>query len=390
VKIELNFQISDELQYLLDIIDTNKGTPRFVGGIVRDVLSNLPISDIDIATSLKPQQLIDIFQKENIKYVDTGSKFGTITAIIGRNIPVEITTLRIDTKCDGRHAEVKFTDDFKEDAKRRDFTINAMSYCPYAHELFDYFGGYEDLKNKKVEFIGDPNERILEDHLRILRFFRFSDRFASYLDAKSLKACIDHKCLVGSLSKERVKSELDKMITSSTAHKIFALMVDNAIMEEILDPKPLDLELMQLMPAIKNLRYAAMLHKAADIREILSDLKFSNHEKANIVALAHFRNFYGDLSLSSNLKMIFMPLWVNKKKLEDYFDISNAKSNKAFKEVYEITSKVPPLFPINGDDLIKIGKKGADIGLCIDALKQRWIESDFELAKQDLLKLLQS
>lgn len=385
MKLKLDFEISKNLQKLLDVLNDNKGEPRFVGGMVRDRLAGLEISDVDIATKLGPDAIMDILSKANIKYVDIGSKHGTITAILDFQA-IEITTLRIDTECDGRHARVEFTDSFEEDAKRRDFTINAMSYCPYKDELYDYFGGYEDLKNQCVKFIGDPNERIIEDHLRIIRFFRFSDRFARELDESSLRACINHKCLIGSLSKERVKSELDKMMLSNSVHKIFELMIDNQIMEEIIEADDFDLELLSKMPVYVNLKYAALLHKIPDLKILLTKMRFANADIKEIVELSHFRNFYGDLGSTKNLRMIFYPLWVDGKELDEFVEISEVKSNPNFEELHDRMQSPPPKFPVDGNDVMNFGIKGADIATCLEAMKLKWIESDFALSKAELLK----
>lgn len=383
----LDFTISKNLQYLLDVIKDADGEPRFVGGMVRDKLAGKEVSDIDIATKLKPKEIMEVLSKAKIKYIDTGSKHGTITAIIDSK-PVEITTLRIDAKCDGRHAKVEFTDSFEEDARRRDFTINAMSYCPYKNKLYDYFGGKEDLKNGIVKFIGDPNERIVEDHLRILRFFRFSDRFATQLDGESLRACINHKLLISSLSRERIKSELDKMIVSDKAYDIFWLMLHNKILEEIMPIEDLDLDLLAKMPPNLNLRYASLLHNIADLKLLLAGMKFSNADIKEITQLSAFRNFYGDLTQSKNLKMILFPLWIDSKNLNNFIEISEVRNNPNFDEIYQRIKLAPPKFPINGNDISKLGFKGADIATSLEALKLRWIESDFSLDKEELLESL--
>lgn len=382
---KIDFDISDNLQKLLDALSQAGGSPRFVGGMVRDAIKGLEMSDIDIATSLKPEEIIKALDAAKIKHIDTGSKHGTITAIQDFQ-HIEITTLRIDTECDGRHAKVEFTDSFKEDAKRRDFTINAMSYCPYENKLYDYFGGLEDLNNRVVKFIGVPNERIIEDHLRIIRFFRFSDRFASTLDAISLKACINNKILIGSLSKERIKMELDKMILSKTAHKIFDLMVSNKIMQEIIPVEDIDLELLGNMEGDVNVRYASMLHNIPELKQLLSGLRFSNADIKEILELSHFRNFYGDLSQAKNLGMIFYPLWVDRKELDGYVEISKVSSNPNFKAIHKKILSPPPKFPIDGNDIAGLGLKGSDIATTLEALKLKWIESDFQMSKGELLR----
>ena len=228
MKINLKFHITNQLQHLLDVLKDNNGKSRFVGGIVRDAIIGQENADIDIATTLKPNDIMNILSENKIRYLDLGSKYGTITALVGDE-KAEITTLRIDTECDGRHTNPIFTDDFEQDALRRDFTINAMSYCPFAHELYDYTGGYDDLIAGKVRFIGDALLRIEEDHLRILRFFRFSNRFAKFLDEESLESCIKLRHMLNKISKERILMELNRMILSDTADKVFGQMFDAKI-----------------------------------------------------------------------------------------------------------------------------------------------------------------
>lgn len=159
------------LDRLLDALDAAQGATRFVGGAVRDTLLGLPVYDIDLASRLRPDALVERIARAGLKAVPTGIAHGTVTAVLPDG-PVEVTTLRRDVATDGRHATVAYSDDWQEDAARRDFTINALSADPVSGALFDYFGGLADLARRNVRFIGDPLVRIAEDHLRILRFFR--------------------------------------------------------------------------------------------------------------------------------------------------------------------------------------------------------------------------
>jgi len=173
---------------LLKALAASEGQTRYVGGAVRDDLLDLPVNDVDLATRLQPIDVMSRLEAARIKAVPTGIDHGTITAVSDGH-PFEITTLRRDVSTDGRRATVAFTDDWKEDAARRDFTINALSADPMTGEIFDYFGGLDDLANRHIRFIGDPLMRIAEDHLRILRFFRFHARFGEgELDAAALDA----------------------------------------------------------------------------------------------------------------------------------------------------------------------------------------------------------
>jgi len=177
------------MERLLDALGAGEGLTRYVGGAVRDDLLDLPVSDVDLATRLQPQEVIERLEAARIKAVPTGIDHGTVTAVSDGHA-YEVTTLRRDVATDGRRATVAFTAAWEEDAARRDFTINALSADPITGEVFDYFGGLEDLLAHHVRFIGDPLKRIAEDHLRILRYFRFHARFGSGKpDEAALEAC---------------------------------------------------------------------------------------------------------------------------------------------------------------------------------------------------------
>ena len=181
---------------------------RYVGGAVRDTLLGLPVKDVDVATPLLPPDVVARLDAAGIRSIPTGIEHGTITAILPEG-PVEITTLRHDVSTDGRRATVAFASDWREDAARRDFTINALYADPASGEIFDWFGGLDDLAARRVRFIGDPRQRIREDHLRILRYFRFQARFGSQpADRESENACAELTPMLKGLSRERIGMEL--------------------------------------------------------------------------------------------------------------------------------------------------------------------------------------
>jgi poly(A) polymerase len=183
------------------------GNLRWVGGAVRDTLIGEPVKDIDAATPLVPGEIMARLESAGIRKVPTGIGHGTVTAVLSGG-PVEITTLRKDVSTDGRRATVAFSDDWREDAARRDFTINALYADPASGEIFDYFDGLADLDAGRVRFVGEPHERIREDHLRILRYYRFQARFGARLDKDAEKACVELAPMLKGLSRERVAWEL--------------------------------------------------------------------------------------------------------------------------------------------------------------------------------------
>ncbi len=219
---------------LLKALGADDGHTRYVGGAVRDELLKLPVSDIDLATRLRPEDVVERLEAAGIKAVPTGIEHGTVTAVSDGQ-PVEVTSLRRDVSTDGRRATVAFTDDWREDAARRDFTINALSADPASGKIFDYFGGLDDIRERRVRFIGDPEERIAEDHLRILRFFRFHARFgAGDPDDEALAACTARANDLMALSRERIADELLKLLGMPDPAPTVAVMLNRAILRPVL------------------------------------------------------------------------------------------------------------------------------------------------------------
>lgn len=222
------------LRALARILGSLEGATRLVGGAVRDSLAGEPVKDIDLATKLSPQEVTARLQKARIKAVPTGIAHGTVTAVLSSG-PVEVTTLRRDVSTDGRRATIAYTDDWREDAARRDFTINALYADPETGELFDYFGGESDLAVGLVRFIGEPLQRIAEDHLRILRFFRFHARFGKDApDPASLKACCERANDLMALSRERIADELLKLLALPRPVETIELMLSHGILRPVL------------------------------------------------------------------------------------------------------------------------------------------------------------
>ena len=207
---------------IMQLLNQDGEAAKYVGGCVRDALLKLETLDIDIATKHEPQEIIKILSTKEIKVIAPGLKHGTITAIID-DLTFEITTLRRDKSTDGRYAEVEYTNDWLIDAERRDFTINAI-YMSQDGEIFDPFNGVEHLKKQVINFIGDTNERINEDHLRILRFFRFSSNYGNTISKKTLNIVKKHKDKITTLSPERIQKEFFKILSSNNSFKIIVEM----------------------------------------------------------------------------------------------------------------------------------------------------------------------
>ncbi|WP_417616353.1 CCA tRNA nucleotidyltransferase [Parasphingorhabdus sp.] len=219
---------------LAALIGALDGRARFVGGAVRDTLLGAEVKDVDIATPLLPDDVMERLRAASIKVIPTGIDHGTVTALLPDG-PVEITTLRRDVSTDGRRATVAFSDDWREDAARRDFTINALFADPETLEIFDYFDGLEDLEQRRIRFIGSAAERIAEDHLRIMRYFRFLARFGlDELEAEAFQACANAALKLGQLSRERVADELLKLLATDDPRFAVGKMLDAKIFDHII------------------------------------------------------------------------------------------------------------------------------------------------------------
>ena len=224
------------IRMLLELLG-NHGSHRLIGGCVRDSLLGLKLKDVDIATTLTPTEIETTLAKHKIKTINIGKEFGTIIAVIEQQ-QYEITTLRRDVEFyDGRHAKVEFTDNWQIDAARRDLTFNALSYCPHTNQLYDYFQGYNDLKQGIVRLIGNADARIKEDFLRILRVFRFYTYYGKEFAEGTIEACTDNATQLFLISAERKFQELDKIIAHPNGHKTLELMHDLGVLEQIFQKK---------------------------------------------------------------------------------------------------------------------------------------------------------
>ncbi len=372
---------SKALDQLLNALNIEGSSPRLVGGWVRDQMLGIASNDIDIATPLKPEEVIKALTAHRIKIIPTGLNFGTVTAILNDEY-FEITSLRKDINCDGRHAIVEYTKDFALDAERRDFTINALSYCPFNHIIYDYHEGLEDLTNKKVRFIGDANIRIKEDYLRILRFFRFSSDYATALDKEGYKACKANKEGIKKLSKERIYIESSKIVLSNQSIQML-----KAITKAEIEPfNGLQLKLdYEELPKSLSAAYALIFlgNNPTDLGYQLHDLGFASKVTKTIISLINFLSDFSQLRLTE--------FWVDDKNMEPYLDCAYYAKKIDTIELKELKNKFtlpPPKMPIDGNDLLDLGLQNQQIGICLQKLKLTWIESDFTFTKEQLLTMV--
>ena len=345
------------------------GNARYVGGAVRDSWLSEAVKDIDIATPLEPAAVIERLDAAGIRSVPTGLKHGTVTAILPQG-NVEITTLRRDVATDGRHADVAFSRDWKEDAARRDFTINALYADPHSLEIFDWFGGLDDLKRRRVRFIGDACQRIREDHLRILRYFRFQARFGSQpTDAEAESACAELAPTLKGLSRERVGWELQNLLALPDPAPTIARMAELGVLSVILpeaDPAALEalivVEKAQRVAPDPIRRLAALLPADPVVAEqVAARLRLSVAQKKRLATAAR-REAGEPRALAYRLG-----------RAEAIDALLLAGRPVAALEGWEA-----PTFPLKGGAIVARGvAAGPEVARILQAVEARWIAEDF-------------
>ena len=356
------------LSALLEALDAASDQTRFVGGAVRDTLLGLPVSDLDLATRLKPEDVARRIKRAGLKAVPTGIAHGTVTAVLPSG-PVEVTTLRRDVSTDGRRATVAFSYDWREDAARRDFTINALYAEPLSGRVHDYFGGLEDLEAGVVRFIGEPLERIAEDHLRILRFFRFHARFGRGApEPRAYDACVKRANDLMALSRERIADELLKLLASPDPAPAVALMLDRGILKPVLpeiDAAGLD-RLRRLADGDALLRLIALLPPDIEVADdIAARLKLSNAQRKRIAAALS-----GDAGDPTRPRALAAR--VGTRAAVDRLLLAGHPDSAASLDGWS-----PPSLPVGGEAMLAQGLRGPEIARALKAIKARWIDEDF-------------
>ena len=384
------FYKSKDIKNLFTILEKDKPKDRqvamFVGGCVRKYLNNEDIDDIDIATVFSPEEIKEKFKGSNFKIIETGIDHGSVTAITNSN-KFEITTLRQDVKTDGRHAEVSFIDNWKQDSERRDFTINAI-YMDIRGKIYDLQNGRDDLKNKKINFIGNPSTRIEEDYLRIIRYLRFCIQYnIKHSEPKVINSIKLNLNGIKNLSKERILSELYKIFNLKT---INILLENNEIKNIFLLIFPEFKYLRRLEKYIflknPNLIFSIFLVDEKDNHEYFCHkYKVSSNLKKELVFIAeNYDSFKKEKNfLKKNLKKnIYIYGKKNIKLLIKFIYCAESKFpakilRNLLKEVDRI---VVPSFPFNGQYLKEQGLiEGKEIGFVLKELEKEWLYKDFNL-----------
>jgi len=381
-----------ERRGLAALIAALDGKARFVGGAVRDTLLGIAVKDVDIATPLLPEDVIERLASVSIKVVPTGIDHGTVTAVLPDG-PVEITTLRRDVSTDGRRATVAFSDDWQEDAARRDFTINALSADPATMEIYDYFGGLSDLDQRQIRFIGSAAQRIAEDHLRIMRYFRFLARFGLHeLDTDAFQACVDAAPKLERLSRERVADELLKLLATDDPRFAVGKMLEGRIFEHILAgtdklaapilDRLVRREQVHGIPPGAIRRLVALLPKAAEQAEtIAKSLKLSKKQQR---ALGE-RLPTQPAGMTQPAAILFrgendIRALAYRTGIDAARDIALlfADDDALTDLLARLKGWQPPVFPMSGGDLIERGlKPGPIVARTLASIEQAWIDNGF-------------
>ena len=366
------------------------GEARFVGGAVRDALTGRKVIDIDIATPLTPAEVIARLSAAGIKSVPTGIAHGTITAIAGGK-PFEITTLRRDVETDGRHAEVAFTDDWEEDARRRDFTMNAL-YVSADGEIFDYATGIEDLTAGRVRFMGDPARRIGEDYLRILRLFRFHAWYGrGEIDDEGLRAAAEGKAGLARLSGERVQKEMLRLLESPDPAPVLRVMAAAGILPDLL-PGALNLPRLERLTRIDAehgftpdavLRLAALLPDDREAAQATAQkLRLSNAHAGRLDDLAGAEDAVVSQLWARDVRRLLYrigPARFRDRVLLQWAAAPRESNAIAWRVLLTMAENwKQPKFPLTGRDLMDAGvPEGPVLGEILAEVEAWWIDSDF-------------
>lgn len=352
---------------------------RFVGGCVRDAMLGVAPKDVDFCTSATPDEMRDIAKINNFGFIATGIQHGTATIVVD-NEPFEVTTLRVDVETDGRHAEVEFTRSFEADAERRDLTINAMS-MDFSGQVFDYFGGQDDLANRRVRFVGDARKRVEEDYLRILRYFRFAARFNAVMDQDTLDVFSDGTVLdrLNIVSVERFWQEMSKLLDpkmparTQVVDQIFKTGVNRSLGLFRFNPT----ELTRADDAVAAL---STLIASTDEEKFFQFWKLSSSEEAKV------RNLIRNRCVPWSEERVEVMLTRDKFPLDhvvSMLEIAGEPSLARYAEQFQI-----PVFPVTGKDLMAAGMKpGPQMGQRLRRQENSWVMSRYTRTKEELMEI---
>ncbi|MCD2173740.1 CCA tRNA nucleotidyltransferase [Rhizobium sp. C4] len=399
-----------DLKRAMALLNADGGEGRIAGGAVRNSLMGIAIADVDLATTLKPDEVMARAKASGIKAIPTGIDHGTVTLVIDRR-PFEVTTLRRDVTTDGRRAEVAFTDDWQEDASRRDLTINGL-YADATGEVIDLVEGLADIETRTVRFIGDAETRIREDYLRILRYFRFFAFYGSGRpDAAALRAMAREKDGLKQLSAERVWSEMKKLLSADDPGRALLWMRTTGILTLILPETEkwgID-EVPGLIAAERAfgwrsdplLRLAAMVPPDVERLAAMAErLRMSKQEAASFADWASSPKIPEKIAATAFRRMLYRSGKggvIVRLKLQLSIVRAKAEGDTAFMaEVARLSGLLgeaeawtKPVFPLSGADVLAKGMSpGPRVGELLAKLEEEWVSGDFNDGKRELLARL--
>ena len=390
---------AQKTQAVFEAIEAGGFQIRAVGGSIRNTLLGHPVKDIDLATTASPEISQQLAEQAGLKVIPTGLQHGTIT-VMSEGEAFEVTTLRTDVETDGRHAKVAFTDNWKEDASRRDFTINAL-YTDRHGTLYDPIDGYQDILSRKLKFIGTARNRIREDYLRILRYFRFQSEYdLKALDSTSLLSCVQEREGLRRLSAERIATEIERLLKGPYSKDIIRLMFEHGMLSRITGTvcNPLSFEKLLCLEKTLNLPNNAMLRLAAlacnsfqDAKLLGKRFKLSNEKKTTLEELFepafHIEPDMPELQAKTVLYHMGKTAYQNRI-LFSWIKSCLPETHPAWQNQYTLAEHWQiPEFPIKGRDLIEAGfSKGPELGILLKKLENYWISMNFSPSKVDLLE----
>lgn len=370
--------LTSNVLFLIDLLD---GKARVVGGAVRDALNGERVHDIDLATELLPDVVVDRLTVANVRIMTAGIGHGTVMAIIDKT-PYEITTLRQDTQTDGRHAQVVFTSSYEQDANRRDFTVNAL-YMDKNGQIYDYVGGQKDLKDRLVRFIGCPADRVQEDFLRILRYFRFWGKLgAGVIHQESLEACSQYAKGLQEISHERKREELFRILMMDNCDQVLSLMQQSGVLSYVL-PKA-------NIPALTAFLKVCPM---ADIPERLAVLTYFEQKLPSLLLSKTLNKlltaFKQQIELTTDMvteRLRVYHLGERVYRFHVYKALADHHISK--KMANKLLSITRPIFPIQGKDFLRLGyPAGVHIKQYLQQTERLWAENGFSDDKELVLNL---
>ena len=401
-RLDVDWLRAGELARILALLDSGGEEARVVGGVVRNTLLNEPLGDIDIATTARPEEVVRRVEAAGCKAVPTGIEHGTVTVVAGGQ-PFEVTTLREDVETDGRRAKVVFGRDWRRDAERRDFTMNAL-FLGRDGTVHDYVDGLADIAQRRVRFIGDAATRIAEDYLRILRFFRFHAAYGhgGLPDAAGLHACIVARAGIETLSRERVRVEILKLLLARHAVPALAVMAETGLIEMVLGGVPLLASLSNLIKLEAALslqpdparRLAALgVLVTEDAERLRERLRLANAESERTTSMADawWRIVVG-LSEQTSRELLYRlgPESYLNRVLLAWSRAPEGVADPRWHALAMLPSRWSvPQFPLRAADFMARGvEKGPRLGAAMRAAEEAWIKGGFALDREALARIV--